>query len=201
MTRSKVGRDGPRCGARLRQSDGTCTQVAGWGTDHVGAGPCRLHGGSTRSVSKGAHRVLLDREARKALADFDLEPVTNPLEALQQHAAEVMSLRNYLRDQVSRLEALRYEGGSGEQVRAELAAYQAALRDTTAVLTAMARLDLDDRIVKINTRISEQQAELVVQAVRATLAALDLSAEQKMRANGIIARELRALSNEAGGRM
>lgn len=197
MAQKREGRDGPLCGANKRQGEGTCTQTAGWGTSHPGEGSCKLHGGSTRTVSKGARRVLLERQARKALADFDLEPVTNPLEALQQHAAEVMSLRDYLRDQVSRLEALRYEGGSGEQVRAELAAYQAALRDTTAVLTAMARLDLDDRIVKINTRISEQQAELVVQAIRATLSALDLSAEQKAQANGIIARELRALSNGA----
>lgn len=184
------------CGAHCRTTGQPCKNAPV--TD---ATRCRMHGGKTPRAQARAAQIGIERQARKALADFDLEPVTNPLEALQQHAAEVMSLRDYLRDQVSRLEALRYEGGSGEQVRAELAAYQAALRDTTAVLTAMARLDLDDRIVKINTRISEQQAELVVQAIRATLAALNLSAEQKVRANGIIARELRALSNEAGGRM
>lgn len=191
MSIRPVGREGVRCGAGLRQSEGYCQKEAGWGTDHLGAGPCRLHGGSTRSVSKGAQRILVEAGARKALTGLGLEPVTNPLEALALHAAEVMALRDYLRDQVSRLETLRYEGGTGEQVRAELAAYQAALRDTTSVLTGIAKLHIDERLV----RITEQQAALVVQAIRTTLASLDLSPEQQALANTVVVRELRALSS------
>lgn len=34
------------CGAKKRDGSGeTCRQVAGWGTDHVGTGRCKLHGG------------------------------------------------------------------------------------------------------------------------------------------------------------
>lgn len=39
--------DAGKCG-RLRNRTGTyCTLDAGWGTDHVGVGACRKHGGST----------------------------------------------------------------------------------------------------------------------------------------------------------
>ena len=41
------GHEASLCGARRRQSDGTCRKQAGWGTDHFGFGRCRLHGGAT----------------------------------------------------------------------------------------------------------------------------------------------------------
>jgi len=109
--------------------------------------------------------VATDREARQAIAGLDLDPVTNPLQALAQHAAVVIELRDYLRTHVARLESLRYEAGSGEQVRAELSAYQAALRDTTAVLGAFARLRIDERLMAI----SEGQASAVLDAIDAAL--------------------------------
>ena len=36
----------PRCGAKTR-AGGYCTQPAGWGTDHLGFGSCRIHSGNT----------------------------------------------------------------------------------------------------------------------------------------------------------
>lgn len=39
-----------KCGATGKQSGAPCGRPAGWGTDHVGTGRCKLHGG----VSKGA---------------------------------------------------------------------------------------------------------------------------------------------------
>jgi len=179
----------PVCGAHCRTTGEPCKNAPV--TDST---RCRMHGGKTPKAKARAAQIGIARQARKALADFDLEPVLNPLEALQQHAAEVMALRDYLRDQVSRLEQLRYEGGSGEQVRAELAAYQGALRDTTAVLTAMARLDLDDRIVRINTRIEEAKGELLANLIRAILGDLNLTAEQQKLVPTVVPRRLRELT-------
>lgn len=42
-----AGGDAGRCYAQLRKKDGYCKKVAGWGTDHVGIGRCKLHGGSS----------------------------------------------------------------------------------------------------------------------------------------------------------
>lgn len=195
MTRSKVGRDGPRCGAKLRQGEGTCTQVAGWGTDHVGAGSCRLHGGSTRSVSKGAHRVLLERQASEQLARLDVAPIDDPLTELSRLAGQVVAWRDALAAKVNELTSVRYENShGGEQLRAEVALFERAMDRCVNVLTAIARLDIDNRLM----RISEAQAALVVQAIRNTFAAIALTPEQQAKVNPVIARELRALSNGGG---
>lgn len=56
------------CGAKKKQGPGTCTQVAGWGTPNT-TGPCKLHGGSTRT-----HKTRAEREAvRQACELFGLE--------------------------------------------------------------------------------------------------------------------------------
>ena len=40
------------CGAKTR-SGGKCQLKAGWGTDHVGEGKCKLHGGASKGPPKG----------------------------------------------------------------------------------------------------------------------------------------------------
>lgn len=36
------------CGAKTK-SGGICKKKSGWGTDHVGTGKCRLHGGNSKA--------------------------------------------------------------------------------------------------------------------------------------------------------
>ena len=47
------------CGARKRQGEGYCRRPAGWGTDHVGMGRCKLHGGATKSHRTRAAAVVV----------------------------------------------------------------------------------------------------------------------------------------------
>ncbi len=44
--------DYPRCGAKNRTGT-PCQQKAGWGTDHVGTGRCKLHGGKSTGAPAG----------------------------------------------------------------------------------------------------------------------------------------------------
>ena len=47
----------PICGSPRRQGDGApCTRPAGLGTDHVGEGRCKLHGGSN-PIKSGRYSV------------------------------------------------------------------------------------------------------------------------------------------------
>lgn len=189
MVETPGGHDSRLCGAQKRQGDGTCGRPAGWGTDHAGEGHCKLHGGSTRTVSKGAHLRIVQAEAREAIRGVVIEDVTDPLRALARHAGEIVAVRNYLRGEVERLESLRYQAASGEQLRAELAAYQAALRDTTQVLTAYARLNIDARLAAI----TDAQAKTVMRAIEAVISLLAPDAEQANRARAAAARHLRAV--------
>lgn len=67
------------CGARTR-SGGTCGKTAGWGTEHVGIGRCKLHGGCTPTQVKTARA----EQARQAVAAFGLPLDVEPHEALRE---------------------------------------------------------------------------------------------------------------------
>src|SRR6187431_2352314 len=64
------------CGAKTKASAGPngelpagrpCGMTAGWGTDHLGAGPCKLHGGSTPAVREA---VAVAQEVLRAEAQL-----------------------------------------------------------------------------------------------------------------------------------
>jgi uncharacterized protein YjcR len=56
------------CGAKKRDGSGEpCAQPAGWGTDHLGEGRCKLHGGlagppedNKNAVTTGEHETILE---------------------------------------------------------------------------------------------------------------------------------------------
>ena len=67
------------CGAKKKQGEGTCTQVAGWGTPNT-TGPCKLHGGATRT-----HRRAADRQQALeacSLLSLDVPVSTEPAEVI-----------------------------------------------------------------------------------------------------------------------
>lgn len=69
------------CGAGKRDGSGdNCSLPAGWGTDHVGEGKCKLHGGASLKGKESAtfkHGLFSDylddedRDAIDALEDYD----------------------------------------------------------------------------------------------------------------------------------
>lgn len=68
-----------KCGARKRDgSGGTCTLPAGWGTDHVGIGACKLHGGRMPNHQKAAKA----EQARRAVVTYGLPREIDPAQAL-----------------------------------------------------------------------------------------------------------------------
>lgn len=191
MTASPVGHGGPRCGARLRQGDGTCRKEAGWGTDHLGAGTCRLHGGSTRSVTKAAQLQLLEREAAIQLARLNVAPVTDALTELGKLGGQVLAWRDAMADQVNKLTTLGYENDkTGEQLRTDVALFERAMDRCITVLGTIARLKIDERLV----RIEQQRVDLVADALAATLNELQLDPDARQQAIDGLVRRLRLAS-------
>lgn len=187
-------RGGPKCGARLRQREGTCDLPAGWGTDHKGHGRCRKHLGNTPNVAKAAETQRLEAEARAVLGQLEIEPCDDWLGALQAVVGEILAWKDLWARKVAELTQVRYRTDSGEQLRAEIGLYERALDRTERVLTAVARLDLDARLL----RLQEAQARMVNEIIRGVLADLNLSAELREAARPAIARRLRLA--EAGER-
>ena len=91
------------CGASKRDGSGdACSLPAGWGTDHVGEGRCKLHGGASATGKDNPafkhglfsdHLDEADREAMEVLGDLDnaekLEELIN---------WRLARLRRYLRE-------------------------------------------------------------------------------------------------------
>lgn len=77
-----------KCNAKLtkRISAGRgrlCGNAAGMGTDHVGIGQCRKHGGATRNHRRAASKELARREARKlGLAHGESRTQVGPAQAM-----------------------------------------------------------------------------------------------------------------------
>lgn len=63
----------PLCGADKRQGEGTCTRPAGWGVPGVTAGPCKLHGGATRSHKRRSEQIMAEDALAQAVTTFGLE--------------------------------------------------------------------------------------------------------------------------------
>lgn len=93
-------RDGRYCGARKRQGEGTCTQAAGWGTDHPGIGACKLHGGSMQNHKTAAVTTQARRDVVLFGARRDIHPADALLELVQWTAGEV----EYWRHRVKQLD-------------------------------------------------------------------------------------------------
>lgn len=90
-------RDDRYCGARKRQGEGTCTQAAGWGTDHPGIGACKLHGGSMANHKTAAVTTQARRDVVLFGARRDIHPADALLELVQWTAGEVEYWRHRVR--------------------------------------------------------------------------------------------------------
>lgn len=179
------GHDRSFCGARKRQGEGTCHRPAGWGTPHPGTGNCKLHGGCTRD------QITADtvNRAYAELAQLDVLPVGDPLEQLAILAGQVLAWRDSMADRINALGSLRYESAEGgEQLRAEVSLWERALDRCERVLTAMARLNIGERMAKV----SEAQLELMEKALRYALDDAGLGLEEQDRAANVFTRHLRA---------
>lgn len=113
-----VGRESPKCGGKLRQSDGLCRRPAGAGTPHKGIGRCKLHGGSTPSHVAAGQKEMARRAAATYGAPRDINPVQALVEIMQNAAGHMTWLLEII--QLENPEALVWgvadetEKGSGE---------------------------------------------------------------------------------------
>ena len=104
---------------------GSCRNVAGYKTSHVGYGHCVYHGGASPGGTKAAERQRAEDGARRFLEREELLPVDDPVRQLQLLAAEILRLKDLLGDMVNELPSLTFSDASGrEDLRAVLGAFE-----------------------------------------------------------------------------
>ena len=155
----------PRRYCTAKRKDGSpCRGAAMRGIDK-----CRMHAG------RKATAVRLEAEARAELARLDVPPVDDPLSELARVCGQVLAWKDSMAGRVAQLTSLRYENeNGGEQLRAEVALWERALDRCERFLTAMARLNIDERLA----RISEARAEVIIAVFTAALERAGIEGEQ-----------------------
>lgn len=185
---TKAIADGAKCGGKLRQGGGTCTQPAGWGTDHAGFGKCKLHGGRSPSGEAAAAKA----EGRWLLGQLvpDRGPVTDPLAELRQLGGLVMQWMKACEGALETLSTYRYESiGGGEQLRSEVAMFERSMDRAATFLATLAKLGLDERQVAV----SEAKANMLLRALEAGLAEHGITGPQAAAIKQATGRHLRVL--------
>ncbi len=98
-----------------------------------------------------------------------------------------MALKDFFAARMAALEEIRYATpGAGEQLRAEVSAYERGLDRAERFLADLARLGLDERRV----RVTEAQATMLLGVIVRGLAAAELAEEQQLQARNAIGAEL-----------
>jgi hypothetical protein len=113
--------------------------------------------------------------------------------ALRQLAGECVSLKDLLARRVAELQSWRYESRQGqEQLRSEILLLERALDRCGRVLTELAKLGLDERLV----RITEEQARMFGAFIRAVIESPEagLTVQQQAAALSVAGDRLRLLS-------
>jgi hypothetical protein len=163
------------CGATTR-AGGQCGRPAGWGTEHVGFGKCKLHGGKSPSGNKHAER----EQAHAAVVTYGLPREIDPhaalLEELHRTAGHVAWLGQIIasgkmaveqsptrKARTVKLDQDVFGGGQQPSVWVEL--YHRERKHFADVAKTCIAVGIEERRVQI----AEQQGQLLAEVIRGVL--------------------------------
>lgn len=143
-----------RCNAKTR-SGGECQRPAGWGTLHVGAGNCKLHGGSTRNGELSGALTLAQREAKALGREVPIHPHDAIVWCIEIAAGELM----YANEKVAHLPVDDWLGNPW-------VAFRNQANDRLIGYAAVAaKVGIEERRI----RLAEQHGERIAKVIRAVL--------------------------------
>lgn len=180
-----------------------------------GATVCNAHGAAAPQVKAKAAQRVVEGQALKVVTSLRGVPVTDPLSALADVAGEVTAVKDFLRGLVEEIvaserpasadpmsvavarlagsEKLRMPDDKGaEQMNAKFQAYMAMLSTCVSTLATIAKLNIDERMA----RIDEARAEMIREALRRAFGEAGLSGEQQTRGMAAFGRHLRVVGSE-----
>ncbi len=198
-TRVPVPKD--KCGAKLKHTDGFCTKDAGWGTDHVGAGSCRLHGGMTPVGIKSAARVQLSQLAGREM--YNVRPMDALLMCVNIAAMEV----RVFSEKIDELDPEEILERPSEQVVAgkdperfwikkqqELNIWIRAREKAMDRLVRYSKAALDAGVEERQVQLAERMGNLMADTVQRIIDDLDLTPQQATKFTQIAPRHIKRLA-------
>ena len=187
-----MARTHPKRKCSANRTDGA--RCSKWAMAHQEV--CSWHGGLAPQARTAAAERAAEAAARKALAPYmaDCEAVPDPLTALLKMAGEILAFKTYVGGRVAQLDAdqWRYDTAVAEQVRGEIQLYERALDRAAHVLGLICRLNLDERLVRLN----ERQGSLITEVFEKLLDGLGLPPAEHRRALRLLPPILREVAKD-----
>jgi hypothetical protein len=138
---------------------------------------CKNHGANAGGVIRQQAGLRLingqaDARAGEIIAEYgndlaNARPVQDPYAELMQLAGEMREWKDMLRSRVQRMRAdqYRYSVSAGEQIRAEIVLYERSVERLGSMLVAIAKLNLDARLVGIRTQTLDMLERALMMAL------------------------------------
>lgn len=167
-----------------KRNRGLCHGPAVTGNDH-----CRMHLGE--KAAPVIAEAKLKEQAAKELARLDVPPVADPLTELARLAGQAVAWKDAMAGRVNELTSIRYSTEGGEQLRSELLLWERALDRCVMTLTAMARLNIEERLAGIR----KQTADMLERAFDAGMEASGASFEGKAKGREAFKRHLKVVAD------
>ena len=143
------------------------------------------------AARKLLHEIMEQNDIHIEIREWETN--FNPFDALLDIAQEQMQWKDLCLAKIAKLkeDEWRWDGDrAGEQMRSEIMLYERAIDRATKTLERIARLGIEDRLM----RIAERQAAIVETAIVRTLQDLDLPIDLQARARKQMVMHLRAIN-------
>lgn len=190
-----------KCGAK-KDDYSFCGLSAGWGTDHVGYGPCKWHLGSTEEGKKSAATEM----AEELMVFYGAPIETNPIQALLDEVSRTAGHVAWLAQRIGKFNVpINFEEVDEKGVRhlrvmglpPEVEGWLRVYLSERAQLVRVSKAALDAGVNERLVRIAEYQGEKLADAVETILKQLGLTAAQQALVPSVVPNVLRQLT--AGG--
>jgi len=178
--------EGGKCEAKTTR--GTCSLAAGWGTNHLGRGRCKWHGGMLPNQRKH----LLAAEARLMGCPIEMNPVEAMIWCIRITAGEI----KWLSDQIAEIDQEEdwvENTVIGKQMNVFVRERTAAQHRLFKFSSEAVKLGLAERAIKL----AEMYGETIAAFMHGVLDDIDLTPAQQQQAKVAVRRHLILLE---GGR-
>jgi hypothetical protein len=173
------------CNGRKANQDSHCKKPAGWGTDHVGYGRCKLHGGATPKGKQAAAKLA----AEDMVVGYGLPRDIEPQDALMEELARTAGHVAYLHELVAGLKEDELAGPVGTQGHSEgktfipkheqhiwISMYQSEREHLTRVAKSCIEAGIEERRVQL----AESQGHLIATVIKGVLKELNVPMDERV---------------------
>lgn len=179
------------CAASMKKG-GLCKKPAGWGTQHLGHGPCKLHGGNFPTVVKRALTSMLMEELRESTLGANMPIDIHPADALLELVKMCAGHVRWLNMQVSEMEKISEFNYVSKTT--EIHTTVRLLGEYEDRLARFSKMAIDTGIEERMVRVAERQGDMIAVMLVGIFDALGLSPAQKELVPSLVQRGLAELS-------